>query len=91
MKNRDEFLIAIGNKKIVLGDTDKNALKEKQGTNWKKFLTFSFGGNKDNKEPVEEKVPQEKEKNQYKANPETDGREYPEELYHGRMLPPHSG
>ena len=47
MKNRDEFLIAIGNKKIVLGDLDKNALKEKQGTNWKKFLTFSFGGNKD--------------------------------------------
>ena len=41
MKNRDEFLIAIGNKKIVLGDLDKNALKEKQGTNWKKFLTFS--------------------------------------------------
>lgn len=62
MKNRDEFLIAIGNKKIVLGDLDKNALKEKQGTNRKKFLTFSFGGNKDNKEPVEEKVPQEKEK-----------------------------
>ena len=62
MKNRDEFLIAIGNKKIVLGDLDKNALKDKQGTNWKKFLTFSFGGNKDNKEPIEEKPLQEKEK-----------------------------
>ena len=62
MKNRDELLIAIGNKKIVLGDLDKNALKEKQGTNWKKFLTFSFGSNKDNKEPAEEKAPQEKEK-----------------------------
>lgn len=62
MKNRDEFLIAISNKKIVLGDLDKNALKEKQGTNWKKFLTFSFGGNKDNKEPIEEKPLQEKEK-----------------------------
>ena len=62
MKNRDEFLIAIGNKKIALGDLDKNALKEKQGTNWKKFLTFSFGGNKDNKEPIEEKPLQEKEK-----------------------------
>ena len=62
MKNRDEFLIAIGNKKIVLGDLDKNALKEKQGTNWKKFLTFSLGGNKDNKEPIEEKPLQEKEK-----------------------------
>jgi len=62
MKNREEFLVAIGSKKIVLGDLDKNALKEKQGTNWKKFLTFSFGSNKDNKEPVEEKAPQEKEK-----------------------------
>ena len=62
MKNRDEFLIAIGNKKIVLGDLDKNALKEKQGSNWKKFLTFSFGGNKDNKEPIEQKPLQEKEK-----------------------------
>ena len=45
-----------------MGDLDKNALKEKQGTNWKKFLTFSFGGNKDNKEPIEEKPLQEKEK-----------------------------
>ena len=62
MKNRDEFLIAIGNKKIVLGDLDKNALKEKQGTNWKKFLTFSFGGNKESNEPIEEKPLQEKEK-----------------------------
>lgn len=62
MKNRDELLIAIGNGKIVLGDLDKNALKEKQGTNRKKFLTFSFGSNKDSKEPVEEKIPQEKEK-----------------------------
>ena len=62
MKNRDEFLIAIGNKKIVLGDLDKNALNEKQGTNWKKFLTFSFGGNKESKEPIEEKPLQEKEK-----------------------------
>ena len=62
MIHRDALLIAIGNKKIVLGDLDKNALKEKQGTNWKKFLTFSFGGNKDNKEPIEEKPLQEKEK-----------------------------
>ena len=41
MKNRDEFLIAIGNKKIVLGDLDKNALKEKQGTNWKKSVSYT--------------------------------------------------
>ena len=76
MKNRDEFLIAIGNKKIVLGDLDKNALKEKQGTNWKKFLTFSFGGNKDNKEPVEEKVPQEKEKQILKLTEENIQKNY---------------
>lgn len=62
MKNRDELFIAIGNKKIILGDLDKNTLKEKQGTNWKKFLTFSFGGNKESKEAAGEKTPQEKEK-----------------------------
>lgn len=62
MKNQDELFAAIGSQKFVLGDLDKNALKEKQGTNWKKFLTFSFGSNKDNKVPAEEKAPQEKEK-----------------------------
>ena len=49
IKKREELLTAIGNKKIILSEADKNAFKEKQGTNWKKFLTFSFG-NKDNKE-----------------------------------------
>ena len=36
--------------------------KEKQNSNWKKFLTFSFGNkdNKDAKEQPEEKTPQEK-------------------------------
>ena len=56
---RDELLVAVGSKKLVLGDADKNAFKEKQSTNWKKFLTFSFGNNK---EKQEEKEPQEKEK-----------------------------
>lgn len=54
MKNEEELLVAIGNKTILLGDADKNELKEKQGGNWKKYLTFSFGGNK-------EKQPEEKE------------------------------
>ena len=36
-----------------------NELKEKQTSNWKKYLTFSFGNNK---EKQEEKEPQEKEK-----------------------------
>ena len=60
IKNEEEFLIAIGNKSIVLGESDKNELKEKPGANWKKYLTYSFGGG--NKEKTEEKEPQEKEK-----------------------------
>ena len=60
---RDELFVAVGGKKLVLGDADRNAFKEKQSTNWKKFLTFSFG-NKDNKDtkeqPSEDKAPQEK-------------------------------
>ncbi len=34
---------AIGLKTIILGENDKNELKEKQTSNWKKYLTFSFG------------------------------------------------
>lgn len=58
-KNEEELLAAIGSKAIVLGEADKNELKEKQTSNWKKYLTFSFGNNKENQE---EKEPQEKEK-----------------------------
>ena len=58
-KNEEELLAAIGSKAIVLGEADKNELKEKQTSNWKKYLTFSFGNSK---EKQEEKAPQEKEK-----------------------------
>ena len=58
-KNEEELLAAIGSKAIVLGDADKNELKEKQNSNWKKYLTFYFGNSK---EKQEEKEPQEKEK-----------------------------
>ena len=58
-KNEEELLAAIGSKAIVFGEADKNELKEKQTSNWKKYLTFSFGNNK---EKQEEKEPQEKEK-----------------------------
>ena len=64
-KNEEELLIAIGNKTIVLGDTDRNELKEKQPGNWKKILSFSFGGgnsNKDKKVADVEAEPEEKEK-----------------------------
>ena len=43
-KNEEELLVAIGNKTIILGENEKNELKEKQGGNWKKLLSFSFGG-----------------------------------------------
>ena len=58
-KNEEELLAANGSKAIVLGEADKNELKEKQTSNWKKYLTFSFGNSK---EKQEEKEPQEKEK-----------------------------
>jgi len=51
MKTEEELLIAIGSKKVVLGDLDRNAIRERTGANWKKFLTFPFG-NKDNKVPL---------------------------------------
>lgn len=60
-RNEEELLVAIGNKTIVLGDADRNELKEKQGNNWMKYLTFSFGNSKD-KQPEEKEEPQEKEK-----------------------------
>ena len=59
-KNEEELLAAIGSKAIILEETDKNELREKQTSNWKKYLTFSFGNS--NKEKTEEKEPQEKEK-----------------------------
>lgn len=59
-KNEEELLAAIGSKVIVLGEADKNELKERQPSNWKKYLTFSFGTA--SKEKPEEKEPQEKEK-----------------------------
>jgi len=59
-KNEEELLAAIGSKAIILGEADKNELKEKQTSNWKKYLTFSFGNSKEKQQ--EEKEPQEKEK-----------------------------
>ena len=98
MKNEEEFLVAIGNKTIVLGDADKNELKEKQSSNWMKYLTFSFGNNKDKQQ--EEKAHAAfrrtylkrtagKGKNQHQTNSQTDGRCPAKEIYHGRMLSSH--
>ena len=59
MKTADDLYMAIGSKNVILGDTDRNELKEK-ASNWKKYLTFSFGTNKESKDRPEEKASQEK-------------------------------
>ena len=61
LKNEEELLVALGNKTIVLGDADRNELKDKQTSNWKKYLTFSFGNN-GGKEKQEEKAAPEQDK-----------------------------
>jgi len=53
IRTKEELLADIGNHVIELGDEDKNVLKGKQGSNWKKYLTFSFG-NKDTKSTKDE-------------------------------------
>ena len=58
--NRDEFLSNLGNNKVVLGEADRNIIHEKPTTSWKRYLTFSFGASKDQKEKLEEKLPIEK-------------------------------
>lgn len=61
LRSKEDLLIAIGQKNLILGDADKNELKDKFTTNsWKKYLTFSFGGNKEVKERPEEKEEEER-------------------------------
>lgn len=62
MKSEEEFFVAIGNRTIQLGDAERNELKEKQSSNWMKYLTFSFGNSSKEKQEEEEKEPQKKEK-----------------------------
>ncbi len=66
LADSDALLAALGQKSIILGESDKNELKEKtSNSSWRKYLSFSFGGgNKDikdkNKEQNEEKGPGER-------------------------------
>ncbi|MDY5434494.1 RelA/SpoT family protein [Bacteroides pyogenes] len=53
-KDSEELLAAIGSENIVLGEADRNELKEKQSSSWKKYLTFSFGNSKE--KPEEKKT-----------------------------------
>ncbi|MDR0976445.1 MAG: RelA/SpoT family protein [Prevotellaceae bacterium] len=57
LKTRDELAVAVGRKSIVLGEADKNVLKEKQTGTWKKFIPtrVPFIGSKENKENKENK------------------------------------
>lgn len=52
MFSKEELLSAIGSGKVVLGEIDRNVLRPRQGNNWKKFLSFSFG--KDGKSTKED-------------------------------------
>ncbi len=54
LASREELLAAIGNKKVILGNADLDALKEKTSSpnNWKKYL-FRFGGLNNKKEKKE--------------------------------------
>ena len=47
VKTYEELALAVGQDVFTLGDPDKNELKEKtNSTNWKKYISFAFGGNK---------------------------------------------
>ena len=48
-RHREELFAAIGSKKIVPGEAERNLLKGKKERNWKKLLTFSLGGSKEEK------------------------------------------
>ena len=54
VKAKEELYALIGSKKITLGDTERNLLKDKQSMSWKRLLTFSFGSKeeKNNHETV---------------------------------------
>ena len=67
-----------------MGEADKNELKEKQTSNWKKYLTFSFGNSK---EKQEEKEPQEKEKINPKEVLKLTEESLQKKYFFGGMLP----
>lgn len=51
VKNYDELTLSIGQGIFTLGDADRNELKEKPSpANWKKYITFAFGGSNKNKQ-----------------------------------------
>ena len=57
LQTKEELYMAVGNKKIVLGEADLDMLREKtqSSANWKRYLTFPFAGGKNKKEKKAEK------------------------------------
>ncbi|MCD8293133.1 MAG: RelA/SpoT family protein [Prevotellaceae bacterium] len=51
---REELLVAVGSKKLTLGDADRNVFKQKQGKRWKRLLPFPFGGKENGEGKVSE-------------------------------------
>lgn len=50
LPSTDQLYAAVGMQTLVLGEADKNELKDKPTpSNWKKYISFAFGGSKSNK------------------------------------------
>ena len=50
----EELMLQIGQKRIILGEDDRNAFKEKPApTSWKKYIPFAFGNGKNKTEEKE--------------------------------------
>mgnify|MGYP000417814689 FL=1 len=59
LKSPEELKLQIGQKVIILGEADRNELKEKPSpTNWKKYISFAFGNIRPKNETKPEKAPE---------------------------------
>lgn len=59
LKSPEELKQQIGQKVIILGEADRNELKEKPSpTNWKKYISFAFGNIRPKNETKPEKAPE---------------------------------
>lgn len=59
LKSPEELKQQIGQKVIILGEADRNELKEKPSpTNWKKYISFAFGNMLPKNESKPEKTPE---------------------------------
>lgn len=66
MKTDEDLFVALGEKKIQLGESDINELRNKQSTNWRKYFPFNLGG-KNKTSNIEE----EKDESDPKETPKT--------------------